>query len=147
MSIINLRFFDQTRFGGPEAAQNERGNCDKTCLATLVGYTPDQIPDYQELEGDAWWQARQTFLRERGFVIVTFGPDVYNEISGPCIAIGKSPRGEWNHSVLANLSRNANGHMVVDYLHDPHMSRLFISGDPIQFDFVFRLVPYKKGEF
>ncbi len=142
MESIPLKFFDQSRFGGPAASPEERGDCDKTCLATLIGVRPESIPDYQELNGsDQWWKKRAEFLDSAGFAIFSFSePDFVGE--GVCIAVGKSPRGEWNHAVVARIEK-ADGGYKVRFLHDPHPTRKFIEGAPTEYDFVFKKLRYE----
>lgn len=136
MTTIKIAYHEQTRLGRPDAPPSERGNCDKTCLATLIGIEPMWIPNYQEAEGDEWWRWRARFLNAHGFHVVTFGgldgvPD------GLCIAAGKSPRGNYQHAVLAVV-----GAGKYTLIHDPHPSHQFLDGEPVQFDFVFQLINY-----
>lgn len=138
--MIPIRFHDQSRMGGPDSPVTERGNCDKTCLATLIGCDPSEIPDYQELNGDAWWKERDSFLHSRGFHIITFG-GLIGSVGGLCIAAGKSPRGEYNHAVLARVTGEH-----VEFIHDPHPSRAFLDGAPTTFDFVFRVIEYRDAQ-
>lgn len=135
---IAVVYHDQTRMGGIDSQPSERGNCDKTCLATLIGCDPSEIPDYQELNGDAWWQERDRFLHTKGFHVVTFG-GLVGVPGGMCIAAGKSPRGKYNHAVVARVTGEK-----VELLHDPHPSRAFLDGEPNQFDFVMRLIGYAE---
>ena len=135
--MITIKFYDQTKFGGCDAPIGERGNCDKSCLATLIGCDPSEIPDYQDLVGDAWWKERDRFLHSMGFHIITFG-DLIGSVGGLCIAAGKSPRGKYNHAVLARVTSEH-----VEFIHDPHPSRAFLDGAPTTFDFVFRVIEYR----
>lgn len=139
MSIIKLHFHHQTRFGGTEAPPEERGNCDKTCLATLIGYDPHDIPNYQTANGDEWWKWRNRFLNSIGFHIICFGDLLVAPPFGFCIAVGKSPRGDWNHAVLAKVEFGS-----YKLLHDPHPSGDFLDGSPVQFEFVFRKIDYRS---
>lgn len=132
--MVQPVFHKQTRFGGIGAPVKELGDCDKTCLATLIGVHPSEIPDYQEF-GDKWWRARDQYLFPRGWVACTYAglggvPD------GLCIAVGKSPRGEWNHSVLAWIENES-----FCFVHDPHPSDLFC-GAPIEFTVVYQRLTY-----
>lgn len=138
--MIPVKFYDQTRFGGYDAPIGERGNCDKSCLATLIGCDPSEIPDYQDLTGDEWWQERDSFLHSRGFHIITFG-GLIGSVGGLCIAAGKSPRGKYNHAVVARVTGER-----VEFIHDPHPSRAFLDGAPTTFDFVFRVIEYRDAQ-
>lgn len=137
--MIEIRFHDQTRTGGPDSPASERGNCDKTCLATLIGCDPAEIPDYQTLDGPAWWQERDRFLHARGFHVFAYD-GLIGVPGGLCIAVGKSPRGDWHHSVIACVTGE-----TVEFLHDPHPSRAFLDGPPAQFEFAMRSIRYEPG--
>lgn len=100
---------DQTRFGVPE------GNCFAACVASLLELPLEQVPHFPD-HGADWYSAFRDWLRARRLYPVCFEvkrpedgrPD------GMHILSGKSPRGEFLHSVVAK------GAYIV---HDPHPSR------------------------
>ena len=118
-------FYKQDRFGGKDAPPKERGNCDKTCLASFLGISPGEIPDYQELPAGEWHDVRFDFLQKRGlaaFAVSFIAPLV----PGYCLVIGKSPRGDWDHVVIGLVRRDNRVH--VEYVHDPHPDQTFVDG-------------------
>lgn len=117
---------DQTTFGMPN------GNCLSACIASLLHLRIDDVPTF--CKHDDWWERLTAWLKERGYypMIVRhtdeWAPDGYHILSG------KSPRGDFQHSVVAR------GTNVV---HDPHPSR---SGIETRQDIIV-LVPRDHFEF
>ena len=106
---------DQTTFEVPG------GNCFSACVATLFDLPVDAVPYFMGFEPfdrpNAWFGKFQDWLATIGYWAVTFEVDPDDggwEPLGLCILSGKSPRGDYLHSVVAK------GYSV---LHDPHPSR------------------------
>lgn len=125
-------FQDQTTFGGPGSPIEERGNCYSACVASILGLPLENVPNFCAIDDDWFVKANEWLHENCGVVVLSFsGEDPlvnhqqeYGE-SVVYIATGRSPRGDWHHSVLWK-----NGCV----LHDPHPSRAGIVGRPIEWD-------------
>lgn len=131
----------QTTFGGPDSPPIERGNCDLACLSTITGIPLEQIPRYCELGPDDWHVKRHDFLRGYGLIAIPAelswreNPNFrYLFPDGPCIVVGKSPRGEWDHSVVGILQD-----CELTLVHDPHPSGAFLKGEAKYVEVIYRL--------
>ncbi len=108
-----MRPVDQTVFTVPG------GNCFSACVASVLEMPLDAVPyfmgDFKE-EPDAWWGRFTGWLEPLGFWPINFAcpPDGDWHPKGFYILSAGSPRGEWDHSVVAR------GREIV---HDPHPSR------------------------
>ncbi len=109
----------QTKFG------NHKSNCLAAVLCSIIGCKIETTFKF-----DATWQepnefsdevarkATYDFLKSRGFAMLSYQ---YNDIMArniaksfseiPIIMVGKSPQGNWNHTVIYK-----SGQMI----HDPH---------------------------
>lgn len=101
---------DQTEFG------EEKGNCFSACVASILELPIDDVPFFMA-PGD-WYPRFEEWLKPLGYYPVCFelegaSQSVMKEF-GVHILSGKSPRGDFEHSVVAC------GDKVV---HDPHPSR------------------------
>lgn len=125
-----MKFVFQTTFGGIDAPPQERGNCDLACLSTITGIPLEQIPRYNEAMGDYGWHIqRNDFLRAHGFYIVTFSVEALRYLPDSyCIAVGPSPRGDWDHSVVGRIQQNK-----LSLIHDPHPAQAFFLGKAPKF--------------
>lgn len=127
------RFKTQTLFHGD--AEGRAGNCTQAAIATILGLSLDEVPDFNNVHKDAdvwvFWDAIESFFNERGWAFtVCTGLHVPE---GLYLAAGPSPRGV--------------RHMVVyqdDKLFwDPHPSR-----DGITYvDAVWRITPLDPSKF
>lgn len=121
-----MRPVDQTVFGVPD------GNCFPACLASILHIPLNDIPSFCKYTD--WWERFSQWLSYRGYYAI---PITYNEesdIPGFHILSGKSPRGDFQHSVVA---------MGNDIVHDPHPSR---AGIEDRMDRIV-LVPIDHSEF
>jgi hypothetical protein len=104
---------DQTVFTVPG------GNCFSACIATLLEIPLERVPyfmgDFQE-RPDAWWDRFLAWLLPHGLYAINIAcpPDGEWHPLGEYILNAGSPRGDWDHSVVAV------GRKIV---HDPHPSR------------------------
>ena len=113
---------DQTRF---DAKQKPFGNCFASCVASILEMPLDDVLDDSMIDdGSHWWLSWQWWLEKLGYGLVHLQgspPGWFFPIKGYSIMSGKSPRGNFDHSVVA-----LDGKMV----HDPHPSRAGIEGEP-----------------
>lgn len=112
--------------------QSTETNCFAACLASILEIPIDAVP--KGADGATWnlldvqeWLNTEFDLQA---LEITFGSGgtIY-PMTHPitCIVIGKSPRGEKNHAVVAETC----GLYGFTLIHDPHPSGLFIEGDPL----------------
>lgn len=105
---------DQTTFGMPG------GNCFSACVASLLELPTSDVPYFMgntEKEGEEWFGRFEKWIKPHGFYPVIFELLDGNKWrpSGLHILSGKSPRGDFPHSVIADGEENI--------IHDPHPSR------------------------
>jgi hypothetical protein len=113
-----MKFHTQTKFGGKDHPEEERGDCFTACIASLVGVELSEIPNFCAYD-DEWPSNCKEWLFERGIVRVVFSSypiaesvaEEYKELV--LIASGPGPRGH-RHAVLWKNN---------DLLWDPHPSR------------------------
>ncbi len=103
---------DQTTFV-PELAGIDTGNCLQAAVASLLELPLETVPHFAAIPGDdgEWWWALVEFARGHGFAIAQCDEPIGGVLG---IMTGKSPRGDFQHVVLA---RGA------EIVHDPHPSR------------------------
>lgn len=104
------------------------GDCWKTCIAAVLNIANlDEVPHFVEAED--WWTATQLFIRAHlGDNFSLRWWTAVDAIPGSpafLIAAGDSPRGDFQHAVVAGSS----GAMV----HDPHPSGLGLKGEPSEY--------------
>lgn len=118
---------------------NTYGDCQRTCLAMVLGLDPEEVPHFADprlFPTDDSRAAEREWLRGQGLSyvqipvwggwgmsyvmqqLVETAPDT------PVIVSGQSPRGEWNHDVVAFGGR----------LFDPHPDRTGLIGPCINKD-------------
>ena len=102
-----MKEIDQTTFGFPG------GNCFSACVASLLELNIEDVPYFMGEEN--WFEEFKKWLRPRGYWAICVPLNNNNwEPEGLCILSGKSPRGDFDHSVVANR---------LEMIHDPHPSR------------------------
>lgn len=107
------RWVTQTRFYDPELGL--RGNCMQAAVASLLGLTLFEVPNFIEETSDkgpgAFWRMIEEFFNEHGYTLLeragSARPPVLYLASGP------SPRGV-SHTVIMKAG---------ELVHDPHPSR------------------------
>jgi hypothetical protein len=131
MSAVSLNAtVDQTILYDP-AGGSLKGNCTEAAVASILGVTLSDVPDFRALGDDAgsFWSAFRRFLRHRGFEPLmmpgNYAPEAMYLASGP------SPRGV-NHMVVMQDGK---------LIHDPHPSRAGI----LSVENVWLLVPHSPA--
>ena len=105
-------------------------DCFAACLSALTGRPLADVPHWSMADtvSAGRWPAVLRFLWGRGWnMAVDFAAP-----AGIAVAHGKSPRGEWGHSVLYK-----NGQPW----HDPHPSRAYLAGPVESYTVVWRRAP------
>lgn len=143
-----MKFHTQTLFGGINSPPAERGDCDRTCLASFLGVEPTDVPHFFGMEDADPHFASHKWLEKRGLARIAFAPKegehAYWIPSGPFIAVGKSPRGDWLHAVVARVV--AWEPLRWELVHDPHPSREGIEGWPVSWEFIYRLADWNLNQ-
>ena len=125
------------------------GDCWAACLASLLELPLEIVPNFcamDHAEGD-WWDATQAWLVSRGMVGIEINvrdrPTGYLMPMPPtyCIVSGKSPRGDYGHSVIG-LVNGPN----IEIAHDPHSSRAGLDGPPTNMFFLGHSFALKQGD-
>jgi hypothetical protein len=106
------------RRGDGHDANGNQGDCWRTCIATVLGLHPLDVPNF--VQQYSWMEAARLWLAPRGMDYgVTPGaeyvldhPEIYD--GRLLIATGPSPRGDWMHCVVVDHQLNL--------VHDPHPS-------------------------
>lgn len=103
--------------------ENTVGDCFRACLASILEMDPSDVPHFVELGGDKWWILATEWCEENGLSLTySFKANGIREhLPLYWIASGKSPRGDFNHSVVF---------FGDEMVHDPHPSRDGIEGLP-----------------
>lgn len=139
-----------------------KGNCLTAALASVFELPIEDVPNFIKDFGAGYFEeAVNLWLRNKGYALlrvrlVTDKPDDKNKVrkgrmpttgdeihfhSLPenmlCIAAGKSPRGEWYHSVVGTI---VDGHNF-ELLHDPHPDGTGLDGLPVSLEFFVPLNP------
>lgn len=116
---------DQTRLHG----ENVKGNCFRACIASVLELSIDEVPAFEDMTIPYEWIDRCIeFLESHGYQY----EGIYsledlrdcNGVDGYLVANGKSPRGDFKHSVIWK-----DGAIV----HDPHPSRSGLDGGVTEF--------------
>lgn len=95
------------------------GDCFKTCVVNILNLPYEDVPHFAEFE-EKWWDETQLWAMENGYRARAFLPN--NDLVIPdrllVIGTGKSPRGNYNHSVIMNSK--------LELVFDPHPSNVGI---------------------
>jgi len=111
---------DQTQFRD----QGYHGNCFQACVASILERPLDHVPNFSEVHGPYFMRGFRGWLVEQGLGAVYLNGSAVWPVGAHSIATGKSPRGDFLHSVVW-LGRKI--------AHDPHPSRAGIIGEPHEF--------------
>lgn len=140
----------------------KRGNCLSAALASILEIDLAAVPNFMEIAGtdgdfhslvDEWlaskgwaWFRTIELRQDRGEGKLAVGrlPEHGAEMIRHrvaegvfCLATGKSPRGEWCHSVVGRMVGGFN----FELLHDPHPSGAGLDGLPVCIEFLVPLDP------
>ena len=143
------RWRDQTTF--VPRAGDDAGNCLQACVASLLGLPLEDVPNFAAVpEGGTdgkshWFFAFERWLRDRDLGVSVWYPtrgcDWYMAPESLAIASGKSPRGDFQHSVVVRVTDGAEPELV----HDPHPSRAGLAGPAKELWLLHRLDPVQVG--
>lgn len=111
---------DQTQF----RSDGHHGNCFQASVASILELPLDSVPNFAEVHGSYFMKGFRAWVAERGLGTVYLNGCATWPGGAHSIATGKSPRGNFLHSVVWFGRRIA---------HDPHPSRDGIVGDPHEF--------------
>jgi hypothetical protein len=133
-----MKPIDQTIFGFPD------GNCFAACIASLLELPIEEVPINSG--GDDWLPSTQAFLKTKGLFFLEIRLDVavkyplYELFDVWCLYYGKSPRGNWSHSIVGKLDMD-NGFPHFKYIHDPHPDKTYLEGEVKGIGFLVPLNP------
>lgn len=130
-----MRLQHQTTFGGPDAPDEEKGNCYPVAIASLLGVDAGRVPNF--IRADDYVDETAAWLAERGLAIIGFECNPVEHVEQwrdrvTTIASGRSPRGDWQHAVLWRGGK---------LLHDPHPSGDGIVGEPTYYEVLIVIDP------
>ncbi len=90
-----MRPVHQTEFG------NEKGNCYQACIASIFELELSEVPNFCVTTRLNWFEAVQLWLYEYDLCLIHIEPCTFPWVKGMYhIMSGKSPRGDWMHSVV-----------------------------------------------
>jgi hypothetical protein len=115
--------------------ESTTGNCWAACIASIMELDIDEVPNFAAYED--WWQRSIAWVVDRGWYMTFVVPEVVTYLLPGghhdmplCIATGKSPRGDFNHSVVWEW---------FDVKHDPHPSRAGLAGPVLEYALLFKM--------
>lgn len=140
----------QSQFG------KDHGNCLSAAIASVLEIPLSDVPNFAELrKGSGFSDVVQEWLAERGMFWLRIRmprdgdrgrqvetgeeirfhpiPECY------CLATGKSPRGDFFHTVVGKITGGLNFELV----HDPHLEGKGLDGMPVCIEFLVPLDPSK----
>ena len=113
------------------------GDCLRACVASVLELEPYQVPHFVELSmkisGYNWPVELAAWLAKRDLVPQWWsGPP--GGFDGHAIVTGPSPRGDWNHAVVARVEPTGVSQARWSMVHDPHPSRAGLASyDDVEF--------------
>jgi hypothetical protein len=112
------RWHTQSVLGGNDVPPEQRGDCVRACITSILGLPLDAA---ENVQGDDWWTRWNDFVGEHGFELLVIYP---KHMIAP-------PRGLWI-CVVPSLVLDGN-HCVVargsELLHDPGMKRRYTTAE------------------
>lgn len=106
------RWHTQTILGGNDVPLEQRGDCIRACITSLLGLPIDAV---ENVQGADWWGRWQEFVGEHGFALAIVYPQA------------EPPKSLWI-AVVPSLSLDANHSVVArgyNLVHDPGMKRRY----------------------
>lgn len=129
-----MKAIDQTKFV-PDWRSDDCGNCLQACIASLFELPLDEVPHFVHLRDD-WMSLLQEWLHERGFYVVRCDAEERRaDLHGYSLMFGKSPRGDFQHMVVA---------LAGELIHDPHPTRAGL--DDIKGYYLFASLDVARGK-
>lgn len=109
---MKLKKYEQTLFYNKEL--NQRGDCLRACLSTLLQINPNTLPNYTRISD--YLELEEIYFNYTGFYTVGSLDSLKDEkgINGLFIAYGKSSR-DCLHAIIIDKQGNV--------FHDPHPSK------------------------
>ena len=101
------------------------GDCWRASLASILELPAEEVPHFVAL-GDSWVDATHAWLAKRGLEGAFYDGGPPPEYTGYAVATGKSPRGDWNHAVVAYVRETGPSVAEVSLEHDPFPTRAFL---------------------
>ncbi|MGW8565701.1 hypothetical protein [Isoptericola sp. NPDC055881] len=120
---------DQLHNAGP--GEEVVGDCWRTAIACVLDIPPADVPHFVQEHGGYFAQATLDWLAERD-MRGEFWNGPPTDYEGHVIATGPSPRGDWLHAVVAYIEPGLPGFVETRMVHDPHPSRDFLAGPPVE---------------
>jgi hypothetical protein len=129
----------QTIFG------DKVGNCFPACIASLLEVPLESLAiDPSE---EHWLETTQIALKPHGLFYLEIRLDVavnyptYAMEDRLCVMTGKSPRGDFWHSMVGRIGHNHKDNTVIyERVHDPHPSGDGIEGNPKAIGFLVKIL-------
>lgn len=125
----------------------DKGNCLSAALASILELDIEEVPNFVWHFKNSFDGAVQLWLRARGFAWlrirmpkkIATGDDIrWHSIPEVlCLATGKSPRGDYYHTVVGRI---AGGHNF-ELIHDPHPDGAGLDGQPVCVEFLIPVDP------
>lgn len=101
--------------------EDSAGNCYAACIASITGLPfdvlrmdPPPTPDDDKAKRIAFNNRMVNLLHDNGWALCRMGTRIP---AGLAIAVGPSPRGNWDHAVVTRGR---------EWVHDPHPSGVFL---------------------
>jgi hypothetical protein len=94
----------QTKFGGADHPDHEKGDCFAACVATILEVDLASLPNFCARPPNVWFEEMQAYLEKRfGLMLIGATPEtaMYLPDEHLFIASGPGPRGH-RHSVVFN---------------------------------------------
>jgi len=124
---------DQTLFG------EGVGNCFSASVASLLELPIDEVPSFCA-DAEHWPHNFEAWVRQRGYSFFDLhlwsDPEWHPAEGQLCELAGRSPRGEFDHSVVGQYTDGK-----YQIVHDPHPSRDGLEGEPKTAMFLIPLNP------
>lgn len=127
-----------TTFDNSDPANPIVGDCWRTAIACILGRPRDEVPHFianawRDPDPGRWWKAAQEWLGGEGFALRHFEAIDHARPWGKfLIATGRSPRGDWHHSVVIDAD-------TMEVVHDPHPSGAGVEGPFLNFEAILPL--------
>ena len=106
------------------------GNCFQACIASILEIELDEAPNFMKDGVGKWNENWDEFMKISDYYLLDIElPSNTKDLiyDGIIIANGKSPRGDWNHSIVWQNDR---------MIHDPYPDGNGIVGKPLCFTLI-----------